>query len=80
MSANTSQRQLQNIVLGSDVADFATWRLVVTCRGCCALSEPRERLRQVSGQRRSRVPSAAWHHLRHGDTSAALHHVRQPGG
>ena len=36
MSANTSQRQLQNIVLGSDVADFATWRLVVTCRGCCA--------------------------------------------
>ena len=35
MSANTSQRQLQNIVLGSDVADFATWRLVATCRSCC---------------------------------------------
>lgn len=35
MSANTSQRQVQNIVLGSDVADFAAWQLVVTCRGCC---------------------------------------------
>ena len=35
MSANTSQSQVQNIVLGSDVADFATWQLVVTCRGCC---------------------------------------------
>ena len=35
MSANTSQRQVQNIVLGYDVADFPTWRLVVTCRGCC---------------------------------------------
>ena len=32
MSAGTSQCQLQEIVLGSDVADFATWRLVVTCR------------------------------------------------
>ena len=35
MFANTSQCQLQEIVLGSDVADFAIWRLVVTCRGCC---------------------------------------------
>ena len=35
MSANTSQRQLQGIALGSDVTDFAIWRLVVTCRGCC---------------------------------------------
>ena len=32
---NTSQRQVQNIVLGSDVADFATWRLVATCQGYC---------------------------------------------
>ena len=72
MSASTSQCQLQEIVLGSDVADFATWRLVVTCRGCCALSEPRERLRQVSGQRRSCVPPTAWHHLRHGASPAAL--------
>ncbi len=35
MSANISQRRLQSIVLASSVADFATWRLVVTCRGCC---------------------------------------------
>ena len=35
MSASTSQCQLQEIVLGSDVADFATWRLVATCRSCC---------------------------------------------
>lgn len=36
MRANTSQRRLQSIVLGSDVADYATWRMIVTCRGCCA--------------------------------------------
>ena len=36
MSANTSQRKLQTIVLGSDVAGYATWRMIVTCRGCCA--------------------------------------------
>lgn len=35
MGANISQRRLQSIVLASSVADFATWRLVVTCRGCC---------------------------------------------
>ena len=36
MSANTSQRKLQTIVLGSDVAGYATWRMIVTYRVCCA--------------------------------------------
>ncbi len=35
MSANTSQRKLHGAVMGATVADFAGWRLVVTCRGCC---------------------------------------------
>ncbi len=36
MSANTSQRKLHGAVMGATVADFAGWRLVVTCRGCCS--------------------------------------------
>ena len=35
MSANISQRKLHGIVMGAAVDDFAGWRLVVTCRGCC---------------------------------------------
>ena len=36
MSANTSQRKLHGAVMGATVDGFAGWRLVVTCRGCCA--------------------------------------------
>jgi len=35
MSANTSQRKLHGGVMGATVANFAGWRLVATCRGCC---------------------------------------------
>ena len=35
MAANISQRKLHGAVMGATVADFAGWRLVVTCRGCC---------------------------------------------
>lgn len=35
MGANISEGKLRRIVIGSDVADFASWRLVATCRGCC---------------------------------------------
>ena len=48
MSANTSQRKLQSIVLGSDVAGYATWRMIVTCRGC-APAGPVLALRHVPG-------------------------------
>ncbi len=35
MSANTGQRKLHGAVMGATVADFAGWRLAITCRGCC---------------------------------------------
>ena len=36
MGANISEGKLRSIVTGCDVADDAGWRLVTTCRGCCA--------------------------------------------
>ena len=33
--ANISEGKLRSIIIGSDVADCASWRLVATCRGCC---------------------------------------------
>jgi len=35
MGANISESKLRRIVIGADVADFASWRLVAACRGCC---------------------------------------------
>lgn len=40
MAANTSQRKLQYIVLGSRVDAFASWDLIVRCRGGCVRAVP----------------------------------------
>ena len=57
-------------------------RLAASCHlpGLLHLPHPCERLRQVSGQHRSRVSPAARHHLRHGGAPTALRQVRRPGG
>ena len=36
MAANLSQRHLQSMVLAFPMTDFATWRMIVNCRGSCA--------------------------------------------
>ena len=35
MAANVSQSLVRSMVLASPAGDFATWRMIVTCRGCC---------------------------------------------
>ena len=39
MGANISESKLRSSVLGSDVADYASWRLVATCRSCCTCQD-----------------------------------------
>lgn len=34
MASNTTQRQIQGILLASKVQDYATWSLIVACRLC----------------------------------------------
>ena len=72
MSANTSQRKLQTLGPRSDVADFAAWRLVITCRGGCVC---RTRLSDCDG-----CPASAVLVSRLPAGVTVLRQVRQPGG